>query len=45
MDDSTENTMPSLDLPVADADVEIRRIEVREKRIHPEAESSEGEGF
>ena len=34
-DDNVENTMPSLDLPVADPEVEIRRPEVREKECVP----------
>ena len=34
-DDNVENTMPSLDLPVADPDVEIWRPEVREKEYVP----------
>ena len=34
-DDNDENTMPSLDLPVADPEVEIQRAEVREKEYVP----------
>ena len=34
-DDNVENTMPSLDLPVADLEVEIWRPEVREKEYVP----------
>ena len=34
-DDIVENTMPRLDLPVADPEVEIRRPEVREKEYVP----------
>ena len=34
-DDVVENTMPSLELPVADPEVEIRRPEVREKEYVP----------